>query len=35
MAITAEMNGGKGLPGLIFPFVPHSIETGTLRDSKD
>lgn len=35
MAITAEMNGGKGLPGLIFPFVPHSIETGTLQDSKD
>lgn len=35
MAFTVEMNGGKGLPGLIFPFVPHSIETGTLQDSKD
>lgn len=31
----AEMNEGKGLPGLLFPFVPHSIETGTLQDSKD
>ena len=28
------MNAGKGLPGLIFPFVPHSIETGTLQDNK-
>lgn len=31
----AEMNEGKGLPGLLFPFVPHSIETGILQDSKD
>lgn len=31
----AEMNEGKGLPGLLFPFVPHSIETGTLQDNKD
>lgn len=31
----AEMNGGKGLPGLLFPFVPHSIETGFLQDAKD
>lgn len=35
MAISAEMKAGKGLPGLIFPFVPHSIETGTLQDTKD
>lgn len=35
MAISAEMNAGKGLPGLIFPFVPHSIETGTLQDTKN
>lgn len=27
--------GGIGLPGLIFPFVPHSIESGTLQDNKD
>jgi hypothetical protein len=31
----AEMNEGKGLPGLLFPFVPHSIETGILQDNKD
>ena len=31
----AEMNEGKGLPGLLFPFVPHSIETGILQDTKD
>ncbi|SHL42123.1 hypothetical protein SAMN05720470_10838 [Fibrobacter sp. UWOV1] len=30
-----SMNEGKGLPGLLFPFVPHSIETGTLQDNKD
>jgi hypothetical protein len=31
----AELNGAKGLPGLLFPFVPHSIETGILQDTKD
>lgn len=30
-----EFNGQPGLPGLLFPFVPHSIETGLLQDSKD
>ena len=30
-----EKNDVKGLPGLIFPFVPHSIETGFLQDDKD
>lgn len=24
----------KGEPGLIFPFVPHSIETGVMQDDK-
>ena len=24
-----------GAPGLLFPFVLHSIETGILQDSKD
>lgn len=28
-----EMTEPKGLPGLLFPFVPHSIETGNLQDS--
>lgn len=32
---TEQNVGPKGLPGLIFPFVPHSIETGFLQDSKD
>lgn len=31
----AEQNDVKGLPGLIFTFVPHSIETGTLQDTKN
>jgi len=30
-----EFNGQPGLPGLLFPFVPHSIETGLLQDDKD
>lgn len=30
-----EFNGQPGLPGLIYPFVPHSIETGVLQDDKD
>ena len=30
-----EFNGMEGLPGLLFPFVPHSIESGKLQDSKD
>ena len=30
-----EFNGQTGLPGLLFPFVPHSIETGVLQDTKD
>lgn len=30
-----EFNGMEGLPGLLFPFVPHSIESGMLQDSKD
>lgn len=35
MAIeTADFNETKGLPGLIFPHVPHSIESGFLQDSK-
>lgn len=33
--IPAEFEGGAGLPGLIYPFVPHSIETGVLQDNKD
>lgn len=33
--VNEELAEGKGLPGLIFPFVPHSIETGTLQDDKD
>ena len=28
-------NSEKGLPGLLFPFVPHSIETGILQDTCD
>lgn len=35
MANAEEFAGGKGLPGLIYPFVPHSIETGVLQDEKD
>ena len=35
MANAEQFNGGKGLPGLLFPFVPHSIETGILQDEKD
>lgn len=30
-----EFDGMEGLPGLLFPFVPHSIESGILQDSKD
>lgn len=30
-----EFNGQPGLPGLIYPLVPHSIETGVLQDDKD
>ena len=30
-----EFEGMEGLPGLLFPFVPHSIESGILQDSKD
>ena len=30
-----EFDGMEGLPGLLFPFVPHSIESGLLQDSKD
>lgn len=30
-----EFNGQPGLPGLIYPFVPHSSETGVLQDDKD
>lgn len=30
-----EINETKGLPGLIFPFVPHSIESAFLQDSKE
>lgn len=36
MAISSQdFNETVGLPGLIFPFVPHSIETGLLMDSKE
>ena len=28
-------NDNKGLPGLLFPFVPHSIESAFLQDSKE
>lgn len=35
MATAEEFNGGKGLPGLLFPFVPHSIESAILQDEKD
>lgn len=31
----SEQNELKGLPGLLFPFVPHSIETGILQDTCD
>ena len=30
-----EFDGMEGLPGLLFPFVPHSIESGILQDTKD
>lgn len=30
-----EFNGMEGLPGLLFPFVPHSIESGSLQDTND
>jgi hypothetical protein len=30
-----EFEGMEGLPGLLFPFVPHSIESGILQDTKD
>lgn len=30
-----EFNGMEGLPGLLFPLVPHSIESGSLQDTKD
>lgn len=36
MAIpTEDFSETVGLPGLIFPFVPHSIETGLLQDDKE
>ena len=36
MAIeNADLNETKGLPGLIFPHVPHSIESGIMQDSKN
>lgn len=36
MAISKEdFNETIGLPGLIFPHVPHSIETGTLQEDKE
>ena len=35
MAIeSADFNETKGLPGLIFPHVPHSIESGFMQDTK-
>jgi len=30
-----QFDGMEGLPGLLFPFVPHSIESGLLQDTKD
>ncbi len=27
--------GAKGEPGLLFPFVAHSIETGVMQDGKE
>lgn len=27
--------GAKGAPGLLFPFVTHSIETGVMQEDKD
>lgn len=31
-----EMEYGTiGAPGLLFPFVPHSIETGVIQEDKD
>jgi len=27
--------GAIGVPGLLFPFVPHSIETGVIQEDKD
>lgn len=36
MAIeNADFNETKGLPGLLFPHVPHSIESGFMQDSKN
>lgn len=35
MANYPEENNVKGLPGLLFPFVPNSIETGILQDTCD
>lgn len=31
----ADFNETKGIPGLLFPFVPHSIESGFMQDSKN
>lgn len=30
-----QLINSKGEPGLLFPFVPHSIETGVMQDDKD
>lgn len=36
MAIqTEDFNETVGLPGLIFPHVPHSIETGIIQDERE
>lgn len=31
----ADFNETQGIPGLLFPFVPHSIESGFMQDSKN
>lgn len=30
-----QLINSNGEPGLLFPFVPHSIETGVMQDDKD